>query len=148
MRYQTERELKRGGLTIGFTGYEGKHHIGPELQFGHVVGDHFKEPVLLIKTCWGGKSLYRDFRPPSAGGETGEYYQRMVSEVATALADIDSDFPQLAGKRYELTGFVWMQGWNDMVDEQARKEYADNLVHLAADVRKGVQCAQPALCCR
>ena len=36
--------------------------IGPELQFGHVLGDHFKEPVLLIKLAWGGKSVAGDFR--------------------------------------------------------------------------------------
>jgi alpha-galactosidase len=32
-----------------------------------VVGDHFDEPVLLVKVAWGGKSLAVDFRPPSAG---------------------------------------------------------------------------------
>ncbi len=139
VRYQTEGTLKRSGLTIGLSGYEGKHHIGLELQFGHIVGDYFDEPVLLIKTAWGGKSLYKDFRPPSAEGDTGEYYTLMIKEVHEALAAIDTDFPQLrAGgvESYEIAGFVWMQGWNDMIDEEARKEYADNLVHLASDVRK------------
>ena len=41
--------------------------IGPELEFGTVVGDRYAEPVLLIKTAWGGKSLHTDFRPASAG---------------------------------------------------------------------------------
>ena len=41
--------------------------IGPELGFGTIVGDAIKEPVLLIKTCWGGKSIMVDFRPPSSG---------------------------------------------------------------------------------
>lgn len=136
IRYQTESELKRGGLTIGYTGYHGKHHIGPELQFGNVVGDHFDEPVVLIKTCWGGKSLFEDFRPPSAGGETGKYYKQMLSEVAEALANIRTDFPQLQFDDYEVAGFVWMQGWNDMINEQARNEYSDNLVHLARDIRR------------
>ncbi len=73
VRYQTPGgELKTGGLTIGFSAYQGEpHHIGPELQFGHVVGDAFEEPVLLIKTAWGGKSLYEDFRPPSSGETSG-----------------------------------------------------------------------------
>lgn len=136
VRYQTDHGLKKGGLTVGFTGYEGDHHIGPELQFGHVVGDHFQQPVLLIKTCWGGKSLHREFRPPGAGGETGEAYRKMLREVADALASIRTDFPSLNFSSWELAGFVWMQGWNDMIDEQARNEYADNLVHLAADVRR------------
>ena len=41
---------RSGGLTIGYTGYGGSSHIGPELQFGHVVGDYYAGPVLLIKT--------------------------------------------------------------------------------------------------
>ncbi|MEK6233856.1 MAG: sialate O-acetylesterase, partial [Planctomycetales bacterium] len=65
VRYQTKDGLKRGGLSIGFTGYGGNHHIGPELQFGRVVGDAIDSPVLLIKTAWGGKSIYKDFRPLS-----------------------------------------------------------------------------------
>ena len=28
---------------------------------------HLNEPILIIKTAWGGKSLSTDFRPPSAG---------------------------------------------------------------------------------
>lgn len=136
VRFQTRDELKFGGLTIGFTGYGGKHHIGPELQFGHVVGDAFDEPVLLIKTAWGGKSLDKDFRPPSAGGQTGPYYKQMLREIREALESAADDFPKLAGKPLKISGFVWMQGWNDMVNEDARAEYADNLVHLITDVRK------------
>lgn len=41
--------------------------FGPEFGFGHVVGDHLKEPVLIIKTSWGGHSLGHNFRPPSSG---------------------------------------------------------------------------------
>jgi hypothetical protein len=50
-RFQTTNELKAGPLSIGFAGYPGKHHIGPEFQFGHVVGDATTAPVLLIKTA-------------------------------------------------------------------------------------------------
>jgi len=55
---------RRGRLTVGY-GSPGR--IGVELAFGHTIGDYFDEPVLLIKTAWGGRSLARDFRPPSAG---------------------------------------------------------------------------------
>ena len=55
---------RRGGLTVG---YGSPDRIGVELEFGHVVGNALDRPVLLIKTAWGGKSLARDFRPPSAG---------------------------------------------------------------------------------
>lgn len=54
---------RRGNLTVGFGS---PNCIGPELEFGLVVGDYFKEQVLLIKTAWGGRSLGRDFLPPGA----------------------------------------------------------------------------------
>ena len=57
VRFQSRSGLKVGKLSIGFTNQDGKHHFGPELQFGHVLGDHFDEPVLLLKAAWGGKSL-------------------------------------------------------------------------------------------
>ena len=136
IRFRTKSELKRGKLSIGFTGYGGKHHIGPELQFGNVVGDALKERVLLIKTAWGGKSLFADFRPPSAEGETGPYYQKMMDEVDEAIDAIPDEFPELSKRKLEISGFVWMQGWNDMFNEDALAEYEQNLVHLVHDVRK------------
>ena len=66
VRYKRENgPLLVGPLSIGFSVYGGKHHFGPELQFGHVIGDVVSNQVLIIKTAWGGKSLYKDFRPPS-----------------------------------------------------------------------------------
>jgi len=131
--------LKAGMLSIGYAGYDDLHHFGPELQFGHRLGDRLGAPVLLIKTAWGGKSLFEDFRPPSSGGPPGPFYTRMISEYREAIAAIPRHFPQLAEHRPELTGFVWFQGWNDMVDEQARAQYADNLANLIRDVRKELQ---------
>ena len=139
VRYQTKEELKTGGLSIGYTGYGGKHHIGPEFQLGHSLGDGFEEPVLLIKTAWGGKSLNKDFRPPSAGGESGEFYQKMINEFREGLAKIENEFPYLAELEPVLGGFVWFQGWNDMYDEAARKNYQTNLICLINDIRKEVK---------
>jgi hypothetical protein len=56
---------KRGPLTVGY-GVPDKA-FGPELFLGQVLGEHFDDPVLLIKAAWGGKTLAIDFRPPSAG---------------------------------------------------------------------------------
>ncbi len=52
---------RKGNLTVGFGS---PNCIGPELEFGIAMGDHFNEQVLLIKTAWGGRSLGRDFLPP------------------------------------------------------------------------------------
>ena len=136
-RYQTEKELKTGALTIGFTGYPGRHHIGPEFQFGHVVGGATSAPVLLIKTAWGGKSLYKDFRPPSSGGTVGPYYKQMIAEVHEGLAAIAKEFPQIKSRRYQLAGFVWFQGWNDIFAPDAERAlYSEHLINLIKDVRR------------
>ena len=127
----------RGPLTFGFSVYGDSHHFGPELQFGHILGDHFENQVLLIKTAWGGKSLYQDFRPPSSGGEVGRYYKLMIAQVREALANLKKDFPGYDGAGHELAGFVWYQGWNDGVSpKDGVVQYETNLVNLIRDVRK------------
>lgn len=149
-RYRREHgPLLAGPLSMGFSVYGDSHHFGPELQFGHVVGDHFENQVLLIKTAWGGKSLYQDFRPPSAGGTVGPYYTKMIAEIREALAQVNTDFPRDGvdpkdAPNYELAGLVWYQGWNDGVDpKNAIPQYEENLVHLIRDVRK--ELASPEL---
>lgn len=137
VRYQPEDgPVKAGPLGLGFTPYGGRHHFGPELQFGRVLGDHVAAPVLLIKTAWGGKSLYRDFRPPASGGTVGPYYTKMLAEIRAALAAIETDFPGRGGG-CELAGFVWYQGWNDGCEPAtAVPEYERNLVNLIRDLRR------------
>lgn len=137
-RYKRENgPLLAGRLSMGFSVYGDSHHFGPELQFGYLLGDHFDNQVLLIKTAWGGKSLYQDFRPPRSGGDVGPYYTKMIAEVREALANLRTDFPDYDGGGYELAGFVWYHGWNDGVDPQnAVPEYEQNLVNLIHDVRK------------
>ena len=127
--FKVGEKVRKGGLTVGYTGYGGSSHIGPELGFGIQMGDYFKESVFLIKTAWGGKSLYVDFRPPSSGGQLGPYYTKMVEEVRAALAE-------LGDQKYEIVGFVWQQGWNDMCTKPAIPEYAQNLVNLVKDLRR------------
>ncbi len=127
--FKNKRGVRTGPLSIGFTGYGGKSHIGPELQFGHVVGDYLDEQVLLIKTAWGGKSLAKDFRPPSSGGTVGPHYTKMLEEVRAALS-------ALGDQKYSVAGFVWFQGWNDMYGKGVPEEYEVNLIRLAADIRK------------
>ena len=141
VHYQREKQpLLAGPLTMGFSIYGGTHHFGPELQFGQIVGDYCPEQVLIIKTAWGGKSLYTDFRPPSSGGQVGPYYTKMIAEVRSTLKNLKSEFPDYGGQGYEIAGFVWYHGWNDGVDpKNAVPEYEENLVHLIQDVRKEFQ---------
>jgi hypothetical protein len=49
---------------------------------------------------------------------------------------LEEYFPDLAGRGYEIAGFVWMQGWNDMCTPEAIPEYDMNLINLVKDLRK------------
>lgn len=173
----------KGKLTAGFGARErpsepgGK--IGPEFTFGITMDAAFEEPVLLIKTAWGGKSLHTDFRPPSAAPSSytpdqisrfrqqgkdiavmvterekasSSCYRKMVTRVRHVLADIPSVVPSYDPKQgYELSGFVWLQGWNDLVDSDTYPQrnrpggydaYSDLLSHLIRDVRRDLNAPQ------
>jgi hypothetical protein len=139
--------------------------IGPEFTFGITMDETFEEPVLIIKTAWGGKSLFYDFRPPSAGvyprtaddiekgrrpeSGSGHYYRLMLSHVKHVLGDIGRVVPEYDPKQgYEIAGFVWFQGFNDMVSRDVYPElpkdsegnrfakYSEWMADFIRDVRK------------
>lgn len=138
--------LHTGELSIGYGAFE--HTIGPELQFGHVVGDHYENDILIIKTAWGGKSLAIDFCPPSALGQsgykripyapkdTGYYYVQMLATIYDVLDNLAKYVPDYKGQGYEIAGFGWHQGWNDRAKASANAAYENNLKHLIRDVRR------------
>lgn len=69
---------RHGPLTIGFGSPD---RTGAELEFGTVMGDHLQEPVLLIKAAWGGHSLVKNFRPPSAGLPSDDKLQAELEQA-------------------------------------------------------------------
>ena len=160
-----------GKLTAGFGATTEK--IGPEFTFGLYMQKFTDAPILLIKTSWGGKSLNTDFRPPSAGPyefneaqlanfakqgkdlatvkadkakETGVYYRLMMKHVKKVLADPKRVCPAYDAKQgFELAGFAWLQGWNDLVDGSTYPNrdkpggydaYTSAMAHFIRDVRK------------
>ncbi|MBK8975916.1 MAG: sialate O-acetylesterase [Planctomycetes bacterium] len=125
---------REGWLAPGYGA--GPDRIGPELGFGHLVGDHFDAPVLLIKVAWGGKSLAQDFRPPSREGQTGPYYTELFAHVRAVLGSLDEHVPGYDGRGYEIVGFGWHQGWNDRVNQAFNDEYEANLACFIRDVRR------------
>lgn len=125
---------RKGKLTVGFGA--GEDCIGPELGFGSVVGDSIREPVVLIKLAWGGKSLAVDFRPPSSGGTVGPYYTEVVRQTQEAMANLGTHFPELKGRPVQLVGLGWHQGWNDRINPAFVKEYEQNMANFIRDIRK------------
>ncbi|MGB1129536.1 MAG: sialate O-acetylesterase, partial [Haloferula sp.] len=132
-----------GDLGVGYGASSST--IGPELQFGHAMGDYFGQKVLLIKTAWGGKSLRTDFRPPTVGwgkdvpitnGDEGYYFKEMLDAVVDAMANIGTNFPaHNPSDGFEIVGFGWHQGWNDRVSPTFAAEYETNMVNFIHDVR-------------
>jgi alpha-galactosidase len=125
---------RKGKLTVGYGAKEDR--IGPELGFGQVIGDAFEEPVLLIKLAWGGKSLAKDFRPPSSGGEVGPYFKEIVGRTKAVLKVLKKEFPEFGDRGNELARFGWHQGWNDRINQAFNDEYERNMANFIRDIRK------------
>lgn len=123
----------KSNVSVGQGAYA--HLMGPELMFAHQLDEYYEDPVLIIKTAWGGKNLAVDFRPPSAGGTTGEYYNAIIQTVEDVTENLGTEFPNMGTTEFEITGFVWFQGWNDGASDDFLNEYESNLYHLVNDIR-------------
>ena len=144
--YNRDGTLVKGGHTVGY-GVDA-NNIGPELQFGHAMGQHYGQKVLLIKTAWGGKSLQTDFRPPSAGwdfdvpgkaGDKGYYFTEMLKDVLDATVNLQTHFPAYnPADGFEIAGFAWHQGFNDLISTSASAEYEANMEKFIKDLRLAV----------
>jgi hypothetical protein len=92
----SDEELGSGGpLTVTSNG----KFIGPEVPFGYVMGAYHDEPVLVIESSIGNRSLIWDYRPPSSGRTKpddqyeGYEYRHMVQGVHKVLANLDKVVP-------------------------------------------------------
>ena len=123
----------RSNVTVGQG--DNSNLIGPELMFAHQLDEYYEDPILIIKTAWGGRNLAVDFRPPSAGGTTGESYNAVIQTVTEVTQNLEEEFPGLGLTDFEISGFAWFQGWNDGASEDYLEEYESNLYHLVDDIR-------------
>ena len=139
--------------------------IGPEIGFGHAVGNHYDEPVIILKTSQGNRSLSWDFLPP--GSERFEYdgmiyaaykesplswekgtdpkpiewyagkqYDDCFDAAHEVLENFDKQFPHWKGRGYQIEGFGWWQGDKDRYNEGHALQYEKNLVHLIKTLRR------------
>jgi len=150
------------GLTVGCGA--GASSIGPELQFGHIMGYYHDEPVIIIKASQGNRSLGWDYLPPGSKrftfeGRTyagykdtpsswiegeekkpvnwyaGKQYDDCFNAVHEVLDNFATHFPQYKDQGYEIAGFVWWQGHKDGNAAHASR-YEQNLVHMIKTLRK------------
>jgi hypothetical protein len=113
----TEPGLATGPLSTGYGARPTA--FGPEYAFGIMLEKNLDQPILIIKTAWGGKSLHFDFRPPSAGpyqpttNEKSQLENWKVKKAAwdkylagggtaAAMAKIEKDYKALETEKRNL----------------------------------------------
>lgn len=158
------RDMKNEWLTVK------QGHIGPELQFGHVMGHVLDEPVLLLKACIGNRSLGWDLLPPGSerfefDGKTyagykdnpsswvegepkkevkwyaGRQYDADTAHAKEVLKNLDKYCPGHADQGYEIAGFVFWQGHKDQNPAHASR-YEQNLVRFIKRLRQDFDAPQ------
>lgn len=139
-------------------------NFGPELGFGHVMGQVLDEPVIVLKACIGNRSLGWDLLPPGSarwefdgkiyagykdvapfwdkGAEpkpvpwyAGRQYDADIAHAKAVLKDLKGYYPDYNNQGYEVAGFVWWQGHKDQNAAHASR-YEFNLVNLIKSLRK------------
>ncbi|MDE0937560.1 MAG: hypothetical protein OSA89_16730 [Mariniblastus sp.] len=94
--------------------------VGPELSFARRVTANSDGPIAIIKCAAGGTHLGGDWNPDNPSGF--EMYPLALDLIRKSLAELDRQ-----NIEYQLEGFMWHQGENDMFNEQYMANYGDNL---------------------
>lgn len=148
--------------------------IGPEIGIGHHLGNALKEPVLILKSCIGNRSLGWDLLPPGSerfeekgkiyagykdspdkwdkgtkpkkiGWYAGKQYDDDIANAKKVLKQLSKYYP---GKRsYEVAGFFWWQGAKDCGNPVHCDRYEKNLVRLIEQLRKDFKAPKAKLVC-
>jgi alpha-galactosidase len=137
---------RKGALNVGFGSAADRY--GPELSFGHYMGDFLNDDVLLLKVVQGGTDLRVDWKTPCSTMNTGNnltpeelaqesLYDALIERARQIQnpAILAQYFPQYAGKTAQIAGFIWFQGWNDGLNDLNRNNYETNMTCLVNDIR-------------
>jgi len=145
--------------------------VGPEIGFGHAVGNFVDEPVLILKTSQGNRSLSWDFltpgskqfeykgkiyagykesplswdkgtKPEPINWYAGKQYDDCFQAAHQVLDNFGKEFPHWKGRGYKIEGFAWWQGDKDRYVEAHAVRYEQNLVRLIKTLRKEFKAPQ------
>lgn len=138
--------------------------IGPEVGIGYFLGHYHDEPVLILKSCIGNRSLGWDLLPPgveayehggklhpgyrgtpndpkgdtggdmSKGWYAGCQYDGDVASAKHVLENLDKFYP--GAKGFEVRGFFWWQGCKDKGNAAHAERYGYHIVQLIRALRK------------
>ncbi|MCP3918961.1 MAG: sialate O-acetylesterase [bacterium] len=166
----------RGGMKLfnnEWMTIQGKN-IGPEIGIGHHLGNLLDEPVLILKSCIGNRSLGWDLLPPGSeqferdgkvyagykdspdswekgtepkaiGWYAGKQYDDDTANAKKVLEDLEKYYPSAKG--YEIAGFFWWQGAKDCGNAAHSERYEQNLVRLIEQLRKDFKAPKAKFVC-
>ena len=183
--WTVRRDVRNVGVISSGTGDMSTHvndwltmkgkRFGPEIGIGHHLGQAIDEPVMVLKSCIGNRSLGWDLLPPGseryeeggkvyagygdsvaswskgqepeqAGGwHAGMQWDGDIRNVKSVLASLGKYYP--GAKEYEVAGFFFWQGAKDAGDAGHSKRYEKNLVTFIKALRKAFNAPQAKFVC-
>ncbi len=107
-------------------------YFGPELSFGRRVSESIDAPIAIIKCASGGTTLGEDWNPDTPGGF--KLYPLALEHIRSSLSELDrKQMP------YQIEGFMWHQGENDMFHKTFKPNYEANLKNFISSWRRDLK---------
>jgi len=140
-------------LTIGCGA--GADKIGPELQFGHIMGYYHDEPVIVLKTSQGNRSLSWDCLPPGSprfdhsDGYTYAGYGESPNRWLTAGGG-PTPYGWYAGKQYDDyfldESDMGSPGWADATDYPKNCQVRNNgVTYISKSAHTSSAASEPGI---
>ncbi|MFT5109696.1 MAG: hypothetical protein ACI9UA_005346, partial [Pseudoalteromonas tetraodonis] len=169
VRVMNFKDYKNDWLTAAST-----KTVGPEIGFGYIMGEIFDEPVMILKSCIGNRSLGWDLLPPGSeqfeedgmvyagykdspdkwakgtepkriGWYAGKQYDDDIGSAKKVLENLEIYYP--GAKGYEIAGFVFWQGDKDRYNPVHAARYEQNLVRLIKALRSEFEAPEAKFVC-
>ncbi len=106
--------------------------VGPELSFARKIAQHVKGRIAIIKIAAGGTHLGGDWNPDDPMGF--KLYPLALQHVKESLSALEND-----GHDFQIDGFMWHQGENDMFNDEYMKDYGANLANFISRWREDLK---------
>ena len=110
--------------------------IGPELGFGYVMGQMLDEPVLVLKSCIGNRSLGWDLLPPGSERYEAEVTERggqKVTKVFAGYKDKPDSWVMDKAKGLATEPQPWLdKKTGKAIEWYAGKQYDDDMANAKA----------------